>query len=169
MHRTQHIQLESCSKGSTLEDKVWDRVSKYTETLEKCGYDEFIEKKPSVVVEHIMRRLTPRALLSLTSVVWLRKSEGLWDDFQVFFEALVNTAKQLDAEELTKVRHQQSTAEVEVDFILEETLQSREDGNRNNRKTRLIRGKIGRDETKNSDTKANGSSPNDKKQICLLA
>ena len=164
-HRIQHIKLESRCKGSTLEDMVWDLVSKYTETLDKCGYDEFIEKKPSVAVEHIMQRLTHRELCSRAlTVLRFRKSEGIRDDFQMFFEALINTAKQLDIEEVTKARHQQSTAEAEVDAILEGTLQSRGEGSRNNRKNRWKRSKGGRNETKNSDSKANDSSQRDKKR-----
>ena len=49
-----HVKMERPERGFRMERQMWCLCLKYTATLQKCGYDEFVKQQPKLAFKHIL-------------------------------------------------------------------------------------------------------------------
>jgi len=123
------IKLEAAGRNSSLESQVRRLCRKYTTTLEKCGYDQFVRKQPKIAVQHVLKRIVHPPLRNrMKLTLKLRKEEGFGKNFKDFVQELAKEARSLDRLEVqndTFQTHQTPTRKIRRRIV---TTASRSEG-----------------------------------------
>eukprot|EP00171_Calliarthron_tuberculosum_P002686 IDg2686t1 len=94
------VKLERSGDNTGLRSQVWRLCLKYMTTLEKCGYDEFVQKQPKLAIHHILKRIAHGGLKKrILLTMQLRKAE-FEKDFSLFIRELAREADVFDRHEV---------------------------------------------------------------------
>lgn len=92
--------MDKNTKTASLQLQVLRLGLKYSRILENLGNSQFIEKRPTLALKHVLKRVSheqPRNRMHLT--VKLCKEEGFNKNCKAFMPELVKEAKQIDGRE----------------------------------------------------------------------
>ena len=76
------IKIPPCHGDQKLESNVYKLTLKYIETLDKCGYDKFVETQPKLAIKHIIRRIPHQSLQNRMKLTMKLKEEELEKNFK---------------------------------------------------------------------------------------
>lgn len=108
------VSMERPRRGANLEKQVWRLCLKYTTTLNKCGYEKFVEKKPKIAIRHVFKRISDKRLKSRMRMILDLRKEKFKNDFHKFVRQLAEEARTIDLQELAR-RYRELTEEEDTD------------------------------------------------------
>lgn len=95
----QNTKLQKPSKGSGLENQVWQRCLKYVTGLISIGYEGFVKTKPKIAVHHIIDRMNHVQLSNRINMLMRLRRDELKQDFKKFTQLVAEETKVIDIQE----------------------------------------------------------------------
>jgi len=94
-----NVSIERPRCGVNLEKQVWRLCLKYFTTVNKCGYDKFVEKKPKLAIKHVFKLICDKQLRSRMRMILDRRHDDFKNEFHNFVRQLAEEARDIVLQE----------------------------------------------------------------------